>query len=102
MAVNLVGGWTEPIRATLTNNGLPFSLTSATVEFVFRNAAGVLLSKSGTSHIIDAAAGIVEFRPAAGDLVSDDKLYYVRVKVTINGKVAYFPRANPSLWIIGA
>ena len=94
-------GWTERIRYALTADDAPLNLTGMSVALEGKDKKGHILIFTGTIGIDDATTGIVYLDPSATDLASRFSPFTLRWKVTdTNGKVAYFPRAEPLVWII--
>lgn len=97
---HVVEGWTERIRQQLFADGVAQNLTGATVALVAYSRTGTLLTLSGTAGVETAATGIVYFDPASTDLKASNSPLLVRWRVTIGGKVAYFPSHAPDQWIV--
>ena len=57
-----------PISATLLQDGLPYDLTGATVNFHMRLNGAALAKVDSVVTIIDSTGGIVEYDWQAGDL----------------------------------
>lgn len=96
----LVEGWTERIRHQLFADGTAQNLTGATVALVAYSRTGSALTLAGTAGVETAATGIVYFDPATTDFRATDSPLSVRWRVTIGGKVAYFPSHAPDQWVI--
>lgn len=72
-----VAGDLDPLGATLTDNDdVAISLTGKTVAFrMIRNADGEVIVDSSAAEIVTAAAGKVQYNPAAGTMdISDADL----------------------------
>lgn len=100
---NLVEGWTERIRYRLYADGVSPSLSGATVALIAHSRQGVALTMAGTAGVVDAGTAEVYYDPAANDFSAANSPLQVRWKVTIGGKVAFFPNADQSeQWVISA
>ena len=95
----VVEGWTEPIRHRLLNDGQPVDIQGRTVALVLETKTGLAVNTSGkTANLDDGSApmkGVVEFTPAAGDLVAASSQYYWQWKVTAGGVDAFWPNGEP-------
>ena len=105
MALNLVEGWTDDIpydlKKTNSSGTSAFDLTGSTVAITMRDAAGNILSPTGTLTVTSAAAGSVSYAPGVGELLASLSPISVRFKVTRSGgKISYFPSRSPEKWVI--
>lgn len=99
----LVEGWTERIREQLQSPpGTPFNLGAGTVELVVKDNAGATVTFLGTVGVETPSTGTVYFDPASGDLLASKAPYRVHWKVTIAGKVAFFPHKDAMQWFVRA
>ena len=100
--LEIVHGWTEPIRMRLMNGSEIQDLTNMTVAFQAYDRRGVAVSVSGTLTVESpATAGIVKFEPSSTDIDRTYSPWKVRIRVTDTGSdVAYFPNAEADQWII--
>ena len=95
-------GWTERIRFALTiNGGTVLDVSGMTIALVGKDRLSNDLTFTGSVGASSPTTGIVYFDPATSDLKESNGPYRLRWKVTdSNGKVAYFPNAEPMTWII--
>lgn len=70
-------------------NGLPVDLTGRTVQFIMKDAAGVL-KVNAAATITDAVNGRIEYRWVSGD-TDTPGTYRVEWEVTTAGKRRTFP-----------
>jgi hypothetical protein len=101
MALDLVEGWTEPIRYQLTADGAVDDYTNMTVALVAHDKHGTALALAGSVNWSDATTGIVVYSPDAADLLRINSPMRIRWRVTdTDDKVAYFPNSEPEEWTI--
>jgi len=97
---SFVEGWTAPVLYQLLKNGLSFDATGMTVELILRSHAGVEVAEVGPCAWSDASQSIVQYTPAAADLLRANSPLSARFKVTAGLQVAYFPRSDGEEWVV--
>jgi hypothetical protein len=97
----LVEGWTDPINQQLLNDGAAVNITGCTIALLLYDKAGVLITLTGTTSIVDAATGKVRFSPGSSDLTVARSPIKARWRVTdSSSKVSFFPNDPPDVWTV--
>lgn len=100
--LNLVEGWTAPINEQLLLDGAPANLTGFTAVLqLYPAGARSPKTLTGTTSIVSASIGTVQFLPGTNDLLATESPYAVRWVITVSpGQFAYAPSGAPSVWIV--
>ena len=90
--LSIVEGWTGALPFTCEADGTAVNLTGLTVTAVLHDKARAHVTTTSKLTVTDAAAGKVEYAPAAADFVAAKSPYWLRIKVVDGAsKVVYFP-----------
>jgi hypothetical protein len=93
--IQIVAGWTSPLKLALQSGGEAYDLSGATAQLVVTNANGASVTMAGTVTVTSAAGGRLEYAPVAADFATAG-VYSARVKVTDSGgKISFFPNKEP-------
>jgi hypothetical protein len=97
--VQLVEGWTGPVKFQLLADGSPQDLTGATVELILIGADDVAIDTAADVVVTEPLLGKLQYNPDPTDLTAAKSLYRGRFKVTDSlGKVVFFPSGQPDSW----
>ena len=95
---------TAPRDIPVTDGGVAFDLTGATISLILYDSSETIVSNPGTCAAFgDPALGVVRFTPAnASVLLAAKSPYRARIKVTKSGADYLFPNdAHGDRWIVG-
>jgi hypothetical protein len=88
----IVEGETERLTIPLLEDGVALNGTGFTVTgLLITGNDGTEVDTTGDFDWVSAAAGTVYYDPDAADFAARLSPYRVRVEVTANGKVRYYP-----------
>ena len=101
MPLEIIEGWTDPIRMTLKSDGVERDITGASLELRLWNNVHAEVLESGAINVLVAVSGLIDFSPGAIDFQRALSPYYARVQVTdVAGDVSWHPSAEVDVWTV--